>query len=140
MSGGQGGDEKLPEGEAMANYALAKGMSEQNILVENRSLNTLQNFQYSRALIEQDAAGNKYKCAFATSSYHVYRARLYAYRAGLKRAKGLGAKTAGYFLPNAILREYIAVMLANKKFHFIVVGGVAVCYVAVILINLICYM
>ncbi len=42
FSGGQGGDELLPEGEAMQKYALDHGIPESDTLIEAKSVNTLQ--------------------------------------------------------------------------------------------------
>ena len=51
---------------------------------------------------------------YATSDYHLLRAGLYAGRAGFS-CDGVGGRTAGYYLPNALLREYIAYVVMNKK-------------------------
>lgn len=48
MSGGQGLDEKLPEGVAMANYAQAKGVAAADLLIEDKSTTTLENMQFSK--------------------------------------------------------------------------------------------
>ena len=40
MSGGQGKGEDIPEGEAMARYAINKGIDESKIIIENKSTNT----------------------------------------------------------------------------------------------------
>ncbi|MFV0411648.1 MAG: YdcF family protein [Oscillospiraceae bacterium] len=116
LSGGQGADEPLPEAEAMAAYAAAQGLPPKDLLLEGASANTLQNMQFSRRVIEQDAAGRPYRCIFATSNYHLLRAGAYARKAGLK-AEGIGAKTAGYYWPTAVLREYIAHLKIHLRFH-----------------------
>ncbi|WP_373762740.1 YdcF family protein, partial [Jeotgalibaca porci] len=40
LSGGQGPDEDISESQAMKNYALSKGVPEQAILMEDKSVNT----------------------------------------------------------------------------------------------------
>lgn len=92
----------------MAAYALAKGIPEEDIIIENKSRNTLENMEYSKEIIQLNVDG-KYKAIYATNNYHVFRAGLYAKKVGLK-ARGLGAKTAAYFWFNAVLREYIAII------------------------------
>lgn len=62
-----------------------------------------------------------YKVIFTSNNYHIFRAGIYAHQAGLK-ADGIGAKTALYYLPNAFLREYIAIVALHKKRHFIICG------------------
>lgn len=120
MSGGQGTDEPCPEAVAMKAYAAGQGYPEDRILTEEESTTTEENFAFSRKLMDIHADGKTYRCIFATSSYHLYRAGLYARRVGLL-IRGLGAKTAFYYLPNAVLREYIAYLVMRKR-RFIIIG------------------
>jgi uncharacterized SAM-binding protein YcdF (DUF218 family) len=122
LSGGQGADETRPEGEAMREYALAHGVAAGDALAETQSKNTLENFRFSKAVMDADAAGQSYTCGFATSDYHVLRACRLARQAGLTKAKGLGARTARYYVTNATIREYIAVMLSSKRVNITVLG------------------
>jgi uncharacterized SAM-binding protein YcdF (DUF218 family) len=116
MSGGKGSDEQLPEAEAMKIYAVTKGVPEQDILVENQSKNTYQNMLFSKQLVLEHHL-NPQKGIFATNDYHVFRAAGFARLVGLQ-IDGIGAKTSGYFLPNAMIREYVAILLTHKKFHY----------------------
>lgn len=129
MSGGQGDDEKVPEAIAMKQYALAKGIPEKDILVETNSRTTLENMQFSKEIMEQQANG-PYRAIFASNNYHIFRAGLYARQANLN-ADGIGSKTALYYLPNAFLREYIAILVLHKKRHLIV-GGLIVLVTALL--------
>jgi uncharacterized SAM-binding protein YcdF (DUF218 family) len=113
-SGGKGGDERRSEAEAMADYALGQGIPLEHILLESNSHNTLENMRFSKAVMDEDARGRPYNCIYATSNYHVLRAGVYARRAGLPM-RGIGGKTAFYFLGNAFLREYIAYLRMNLK-------------------------
>ncbi|MGG5304252.1 hypothetical protein IGJ83_002083 [Enterococcus pernyi] len=121
MSGGQGADEKLPEAIAMKNYALEKGIPERDILVETNSTTTLENMRFSKELMDRESGGGAYRAIFSSNNYHIFRAGLFAKQAQLK-ANGIGAKTAFYYLPNAFLREYIAILMLHKKRHMIVCG------------------
>jgi Uncharacterized conserved protein len=118
FSGGQGPDEKLSEAQAMANYAIDHGWDEDLIILEDKSRNTLQNMAFSKKVILADVQDEPVKTKFFSNNYHIFRASLYAKMAGLK-ANGVGSKTRLYFLPNALIREFIAVFLINKKRHFI---------------------
>lgn len=120
MSGGQGADEKLPESVAMATYAKEKGIPESDILIEERSTTTLENMQFSKEIMDTSQPV-PYRVIFTSNNYHIFRAGIYASQAGLK-ADGLGAKTALYYLPNAFLREYIAIVALHKKRHLVVCG------------------
>lgn len=122
MSGGQGPDELIPESVAMKNYAIEKGIPEDKIVCEEQSTTTLENMQYSKDII----LGINPECedseiCFVTSNYHVFRAAHYIRRVGLK-SNGEGCKTAGYFLPNALIREYLAIVKERPKFHIFVVS------------------
>lgn len=121
MSGGQGADEPCSEAAAMSEYARRKGVPEADILLEGRSTSTLENMRFSKKLIERESGGRPVRCIYATSNYHLLRAGVYARRAGLPM-DGLGARTALYYLPTALLREYIAFLWLYKKAVLILAG------------------
>ena len=121
MSGGQGADESLPEAEAMAVYAREKGIPDSDMLLESLSKNTLENMRFSKDIMDEDSKGRPYHAIYATSSYHLLRTGIYARRAGMK-ISGIGAKTAFYYIPVALLREYIAYIVMHWKMNI----GVAV--------------
>ena len=116
-SGGQGADECISEAESISRYLQSKGIPRERILLENKSVNTFQNMQFSKAIIDQIRSDAN--VIFSTSNYHVFRSGIYARHAGL-RAEGIGAKTKNYFWPNASIREFIALLEAKKRIHFLV--------------------
>lgn len=118
MSGGQGDDEKLPEAVAMKNYALSRGVPAADIITEENSKTTRQNLQFSKTIMTERSQGTPYNSAFVSNDYHIFRAGLMARQAGLK-SEGIGSRTAKYFVPNAFIREYIAIILMYKKRHII---------------------
>ena len=109
-SGGQGPDETMPEAEAMRRYLRSQGIPEAMIRVEDRSRNTYQNMEFSRALIEGERPGAR--VAYVTTNYHVFRSGVWARLAGL-RAEGVGSRTKWWFWPNAFMRE-CAGLLKNR--------------------------
>ena len=113
-SGGKGTDEPISEGEAMKNYLLKCGIEKSNILVDDKSKNTYENFKFSTKFIKKKA-----NVAFSTTNYHVLRAGLIATEQGLK-VEGMGSKTKTYFWVNAFIREFIGTLYAEKKKHIIV--------------------
>lgn len=135
MSGGKGDDEHLAESIAMKNYAIEKGIPDSDILVEANSKNTLENMLFSKEVIESDTNNIKYNAIFTTNNFHLFRSGLFAKKAGLK-ADGIGAKTAFYYLPNAFLREFIAIIVMYKKRHLIVAALVALMLTALSLVQL----
>ncbi|SCW31294.1 DUF218 domain-containing protein [Ruminococcaceae bacterium YRB3002] len=115
-SGGKGNNEIMAEGEAIANYLESKGIGKDHILIENRSVNTIQNFEYSLALIREREGDKDVNIAFATTNYHTFRSGSIAKRFGIK-ADGIGSRTKLYFGINAFIRECIATLYYEKKLH-----------------------
>ena len=109
-SGGQGSDEVMAEAEAMRRYLLEKNVPENAILVEDRSRNTYQNMEYSKALIGQRTP--EAKVVYVTTNYHVFRSGVWASLAGLP-AEGVGSRTKWWYWPNAFMRE-CAGLLRNR--------------------------
>lgn len=133
MSGGQGPDEKIPEAQAMREYALEQGIPDEDILMEAQSTNTLENMRFSKEIMERENPSG-YHAIFTSNNYHIFRAGMYAEEVGLK-IDGIGSKTARYYLPNAFLREFIAVALMNKRLHLFVCGLIAFGFIALAVIN-----
>lgn len=121
MSGGKGGDEALAEGAAMAQYAKEHGIPPQDILIEDKSTDTTENMRFSKYLMDQKSGDKPYRAIFCSNNFHIFRASLDARDEGLK-ANGIGCKTAFYYLPNAFLREFAAILVMNKERHVFFVG------------------
>ncbi|EAH3841529.1 YdcF family protein, partial [Listeria monocytogenes] len=119
VSGGQGANETISEAEAMRGYLIEKGIDENFIIMEDQSVNTLQNMKFSKA--KMDAIMSNYNSLFSTNNFHLFRAGIYARKAGLK-SQGIGAKTALYYMPNALIREFIAITVMYKKVHMVLLG------------------
>ncbi|MGJ8729914.1 YdcF family protein [Listeria aquatica] len=119
VSGGQGDDELISEANAMRKYLINKGIPETYILMEDKSVNTLQNMKFSKA--KMDAIMDSYHSIFATNNFHLFRASLFARKAGLK-SQGIGSKTALYYMPSALIREFIAIIVMYKFVHLSIIG------------------
>lgn len=122
-SGGQGGDEKISEAEAMAGYLREKGIPSSDIVLEARSKTTFENLENSKAIIDELAArsgGRKYT-ALVTSNYHVYRALRYCRKIGIK-CTGIGSRVAFYYWPSALIREFIAIHAETKHAVMFILG------------------
>ncbi|MBQ3409340.1 MAG: YdcF family protein [Clostridia bacterium] len=113
-SGGQGHDEVISEAEAMKNYLKQKGISEDDIIVEDKSMNTVQNMRFSKNKI--DELNKDGKIIFSTTNYHVFRSGVIANNEGVE-CEGIGCKTKWYFYMNALIREFIANIFSEKKRH-----------------------
>lgn len=110
-SGGQGGDESVSEGQAMAAYLLEQGLPEQDLIVEPQAENTRENLRFARDL--QLEAGRLGPLVAVTNDYHVLRSALLTRRLGFE-ADVVGARTARYYRPSAFLREFVAVLAEHK--------------------------
>ncbi|MBU3127612.1 YdcF family protein [Clostridium tagluense] len=119
FSGGQGSDEKISEALAMQLYAIGKGVPSEDTILEDKSVSTLQNMAFSKNIMDSLMPKN-YNSIFVTNNYHLFRGGIYARLTGLK-SQGIGSKTAPYFLPNAMIREYIAIVAMHKKRYIIIV-------------------
>ena len=118
VSGGKGNDEVNSEAEAMKNYLVSQGISEDKILLENQSTTTKENLLFSKKLMKENST-----CVVSTSDFHVLRTAFLTKEIGLN-AYCIGGKTAMYYVPPATLREYIALLLRHKQlilFYFIFV-------------------
>lgn len=123
FSGGQGPDEGLPEAEAMQKYAVEKGIPLEHTVQENRSVNTYQNMSFSKEIMDSLKPNGKYRSIFTTNNFHLFRAGIYARQAGLN-SQGIGSKTAFYYWPNAMIREYVAIVVMGRKRHMKICGTI----------------
>jgi uncharacterized SAM-binding protein YcdF (DUF218 family) len=114
VSGGQGSDERTTEAAAMAAYLTERGFPAGQLVCEDQSATTEENLAFSKAIM--DAArpggpdGRGARCVIVTSNYHVFRTAIIARKTGI-RGQVTGSRTAGYYWPSAMLREFAAVFL-----------------------------
>ena len=128
-SGGQGADEVISESEAMKRYLLEQGYPEEQIIKEDRSVNTDQNIAFSRDKIIADAGEPEdVKVGIATTNYHIFRGYVLAQKHGLN-AEGISAKTKRYFYPNAFLREFAGLLFARKWKIMVVMLLILITYI-----------
>lgn len=117
-SGGQGADEVVPEAVAMRNHLVEAGVDPDLIWLEDRSTTTEENLRLSAEVAQARGVAD---CRFAvvSNNYHAFRAALLMRKVGLA-GYAVGSRTASYFWPSAILREYAAVL----RDHRIVNGAI----------------
>ena len=104
VSGGQGSGEDITEAEAMETYLIQAGIEPERIWKEEKSVNTVQNIRFSRALIREKNPA----IGIVSNDFHVFRAMQTAERAGLKNACAIAAGSSPLYLPNNMLREFFA--------------------------------
>ncbi len=109
VSGGQGPQEDIPEALAMKRYLVSKGVSEDKIIMEDKSTSTITNFRNSYKIMYENNL-SEYSVVFVTNGYHVYRAKEYAESEGFKGITYLGTDIIWYTIPMNYMREMLAVL------------------------------
>lgn len=104
-SGGQGPGELVSEAVVIREKLIERGIAPERILLEDKSRNTRQNIQFSKALMEQHQRTGA--VAIVTDEYHQARAALFARREGLT-AYAVPARTPWFILPAFYARELLA--------------------------------
>ncbi len=105
VSGGQGSDEIMPEGEAMKAYLLRKGIEESRVYVENQSTSTQENIEFTLEIIEKESLNKN--VVIATDDFHQWRSQMYGEWYGLSCASAGYCATPWYLLPYYWTREVI---------------------------------
>ena len=131
-SGGKGEDEIISEAEAMKNYLIEKGISLEDIIVEDKSKNTYQNLKFSKQKIDEDNKDGK--IIFSTTNYHVFRSGVIANNEGID-CEGMGSKTKWYFYTNALIREFIANLFNQRKQHFALITSINITLFVLVIIG-----
>ena len=72
VTGGQGADEIMPEGEAMKNYMIEKGISEERIIAETEAHNTIENIDKSIEIIKRLGLQDR-ELACVSTRFHIPR-------------------------------------------------------------------
>ena len=109
-SGGQGRDEWLPEGDAMREYLIAKGLDPARVLSEARSTSTEENFAFSLEILRAQGYDETTPIVYVSNAFHCYRAGKYAAMAGFTSATALAAGTPLRSVLPCYLREALALL------------------------------
>lgn len=131
LSGAQGAGEPVTEAQAMQEYLLEQGVTEEQMILENRSYSTLENIVYSRLLIEQDreekkaqwqkeraelafpamqVADKPVRIGIITSNFHLFRARMIARKQGLTDVRGIASESDRVLFVHFCLRDSLAIL------------------------------
>ncbi len=109
-TGGQGRGETVPEGQAMRDYLIAKGLDPARVLAECKSTSTEENFAFAREILAARGVDPAAPAVYVTNAFHCYRAGQYAARAGFANARALPASTPASAVLPCCLREGLAVL------------------------------
>lgn len=76
VSGGQGADEPMSEAQAMYDYLVEQGFPGEQILLEDRSTNTVENLRYSISLLGAEGYDVTDDIAVVSNGFHLTRVRM----------------------------------------------------------------
>ncbi len=109
VSGGQGSNEPMPEGQAMAEYLIAKGINDGRVLREETATSTRENLLLSYDIIDEVYPEKDKTVAIVSSEFHMFRVKFLAERYGMN-AISIPSQTSWYVRPNCYIREFFAVV------------------------------
>lgn len=121
LSGG-GREGSATEARQMANYAIARGVNRDRILLDEHATTTDENFTNVSSLL--DNLGFCGHVFVVTSGYHVWRANQATRRVGLD-AVMIAARTPAGEAPAAVVREIGAIICENRRVLIAAMGAVA---------------
>ena len=107
VSGGMGSGENITEAACMYQALTDRGIDPSRLYLEDQSRNTLENLQFSKALMERE--GLRGPVAVVSNDFHIYRALKMAEDQDLP-AQGLAARSNWYSRPTYMLREAMALV------------------------------
>ena len=81
----------------------AAGIEKDRLILEDKSKTTEQNIKYSKKYMKDGAS-----VGIITNDFHMFRAMQITKGEGLKSAKAIAASSNPLYLPNNMLREYLA--------------------------------
>lgn len=110
VTGGQGGDEVIPEALAMQRYLIEKGVPESLIILEDKSTSTQENLEYTLAILEEKGYSADTPIALVTNAFHCYRARQYALKVGFTNVHTVPSSMSLFYAPTSYSREVFAIV------------------------------
>lgn len=81
LSGGQGTGESISESQCIYDNLVEKGIDANRLLIEDKSTSTLENFQNTAKILEENKINDK-NITIITNEFHEYRASQFAKRCG----------------------------------------------------------
>ena len=117
VSGGQGADEPMSEGQAMYDELVKLGIDPDRIWIEDKATSTRENITFALDLIEERTGTRPDTLGVVSSEYHLLRAGLLTRECGVDFV-GIPAKTSrASQLVNHMMREAAAI------WEYLVLGG-----------------
>ena len=92
VSGGQGEGEKISEASAMRNFLVDNGVDSSQIIMEDKSTDTYENFLYTKKILDEESEVKDPTVTVISNNFHMFRAKFLA--------KEVGINTLGYPAPS----------------------------------------
>ncbi|WP_119327150.1 YdcF family protein [Companilactobacillus musae] len=122
VSGGKSSVKISAEADLMKKYLLDRGIPEEMIYIEDKSLNTIQNLEFSAIKIRDIwQKSGRPRVIIVTSDYHIPRTKLQAKRLGLK-VQFSAAKTVRMLKWPAMFREFTAIIWYHRYSLITILG------------------
>lgn len=111
VTGGRGPGETIPEALAMKRYLVQNGIEEKRVLIEDNARNTMENFKFSKEIIEKNSGKtiDELNIKVITSNYHCFRSSILAKRNGYIKLSFIGNKTNPLLAPTYYTREFFGI-------------------------------
>lgn len=109
VSGGQGPDEAMSEAKAMKDFLVSHNISEDMIIMEDKSTNTYENFSYTKDKLKEIYNVENPKITVITNNFHMYRSQLLAKKQGFD-PYCYSSPSHPYLSLNFHVREFLAVV------------------------------
>lgn len=106
VSGGQGYNEPASEAQVMHDYLVEKGIPSARILLEDKSVNTMENIRNSSVYLDKESD----RVGIVTNDFHVFRAVHLARRQGYKHLSAISSPSTILYLPNNMTREFFGIL------------------------------
>ncbi len=107
VSGGQGEDEIVSEAFAMKKYLVDHGIDENLIIIEDKSISTKENIEFSSKIINEKKLGKN--VTIVSSDFHILRGKFLSVHYGLN-PHGYGCKTLSHLVFAYFSREAISLI------------------------------
>jgi len=109
VTGGLGDRATITEAEAMARYLIRAGVPAEQIILEDRSTSTYENFKFAIEILEYYFPDG-FSVVVITNDFHIFRAVQIARSAGLEEVSRAGAYTDWYTWGINYFREFLAIL------------------------------
>lgn len=129
LSGGKGRDEPVSEARAMYEYMTYNGVDPRQLVLEERSVSTVENIAFSKLVIQADRARRRphvvwpagpgipdpvpdkpLEIGVLTSDFHVFRAKMIARKWGLENVSGIAARSDPVLFIHYCVRECASIL------------------------------